>query len=46
MLREAMPAAEFAGIAQGGHMAPLTNPEPVNAAITRFLSRAQGGDGD
>lgn len=39
MLRDAMPRAEFAGIAQGGHMAPLTNPDPVNDAIARFLAR-------
>lgn len=40
MLRAAMPHADVADIPQGGHMAPLTNPDPVNDAIAQFLARA------
>jgi pimeloyl-ACP methyl ester carboxylesterase len=45
MLRAAMPQASEAEIASGGHMAPLTNPDPVNAAIARFLEGAADGAG-
>jgi 3-oxoadipate enol-lactonase len=35
----AIPDAEFAVIPQAGHMSPLEQPVPVNAAIERFLGR-------
>lgn len=34
---EKIPGARFEAIPHAGHMAPLENPEPVNAAITAFL---------
>lgn len=34
---EKIPGARFEAIPDAGHMAPLENPEPVNAAITAFL---------
>jgi pimeloyl-ACP methyl ester carboxylesterase len=37
-LAERMPAARFVEIADAGHMAPLENPEAVNAAIREFLA--------
>lgn len=37
LLRTALPNAAFTEIADGGHMSPLTNPEPVNAAVDEFL---------
>ena len=40
MIGAAMPQAAKAEIESGGHMSPLTNPEPVNAAIDRFLCEA------
>ena len=39
MIGAAMPSAIQVEIAGGGHMSPLTNPEPVNAAIEDFLVR-------
>lgn len=43
MLRAAMSDADVAEIERGGHMSPITNPEPVNAAIARFLAAAPRG---
>jgi pimeloyl-ACP methyl ester carboxylesterase len=37
MLHGVMPDATLAEIDSGGHMSPLTNPGPVNAAIARFI---------
>ncbi len=41
MLAAAMPHAAESEIASGGHMSPLTNPEPVNEAIEAFLDQTQ-----
>lgn len=38
LLRGALPDATIVEIGSGGHMSPLTNPEPVNAAIARFIA--------
>jgi pimeloyl-ACP methyl ester carboxylesterase len=35
-----MPRAAELEIESGGHMSPLTNPEPVNDAIESFLAGA------
>ena len=40
MLAAAMPRAAELEIESGGHMSPLTNPEPVNDAIESFLAGA------
>lgn len=40
MIRTALPDAEAADIASGGHMAPIVNPDPVNDAIVAFLDGA------
>lgn len=37
IMAEAIPNAELVEIPDAGHLAPLENPEPVNAAILRFL---------
>lgn len=37
LLRPVLPNATLAEIASGGHMSSLTNPEPVNEAVDRFL---------
>lgn len=37
LMREQLRDCEFVEIAHGGHMAPVTNPDPVNAAIKAFL---------
>ena len=37
LLRPVLPNATLVEIESGGHMSPLTNPEPVNAAIEHFL---------
>ena len=39
LLRTALPDPTFVEIASGGHMSPLTNPEPVNAAVDVFLKK-------
>jgi pimeloyl-ACP methyl ester carboxylesterase len=39
LLRGALPDPAFVEIPGGGHMSPLTNPEPVNAAVTSFLNK-------
>jgi pimeloyl-ACP methyl ester carboxylesterase len=39
LLRDRFPAHAFAEIEGAGHLAPLTHPEPVNAAIAAFLER-------
>ena len=36
-IAEAMPNAQFEVIPEAGHMSPLENPKPVNAAIHEFL---------
>lgn len=38
-LAELIPDAEFVEIPEAGHMAPMENPDAVNAAIKRFLDR-------
>jgi pimeloyl-ACP methyl ester carboxylesterase len=40
LIVERMDRPEFAEVAGGGHMSPVTNPEPVNTAIRQFLDRA------
>jgi pimeloyl-ACP methyl ester carboxylesterase len=43
LIAAALPNAARVEIASGGHMSPITNPEPVNEAIERFLDgRPQG----
>ncbi|HKY86894.1 MAG TPA: alpha/beta hydrolase [Pseudorhodoplanes sp.] len=37
LLHPVLPNATLVEIASGGHMSPLTNPEPVNEAVDRFL---------
>ena len=37
LLRGVLPNAAFVEIADGGHMSPLTNPDPVNEAVDEFL---------
>lgn len=39
LLLERVPKQTFVQIERGGHMSPVTNSEPVNAAIDRFLAR-------
>lgn len=39
LLHEAIPEAELVEIPGAGHMAPVTHPEPVNAAIEAHLAR-------
>ncbi len=39
LLRDALPHPALAEIADGGHMSPLTNPAPVNAAVEEFLEK-------
>jgi len=39
LLRDRFPAHAFVEIEGAGHLAPLTHPEPVNAAIEDFLER-------
>ncbi|MGZ4145307.1 MAG: alpha/beta fold hydrolase, partial [Actinomycetota bacterium] len=34
---EKIPGARFVAVPGGGHVAPMENPEAVNAAITEFL---------
>jgi 3-oxoadipate enol-lactonase len=36
-LAEAIPGGRFVSIPEAGHLAPLENPEPANAAILEFL---------
>lgn len=40
LIRGVLPNASLAEIENGGHMSPLTNPEPVNDAIERFVQRS------
>jgi pimeloyl-ACP methyl ester carboxylesterase len=42
LIRPHLPNVRFAEIEDGGHMSPLTNPEPVNAAVEAFLERLPG----
>jgi pimeloyl-ACP methyl ester carboxylesterase len=37
-LASACRRGEFVGIPSAGHMAPMENPEAVNAAMARFLA--------
>jgi pimeloyl-ACP methyl ester carboxylesterase len=37
LLADALPNRTLIEIGHGGHMSPLTNPEPVNAAVAAFL---------
>ncbi len=39
LIRQRLNDHEFVTIAKGGHMSPVTNPEPVNEAIESFLNR-------
>ncbi|HEY8612859.1 MAG TPA: alpha/beta hydrolase [Roseomonas sp.] len=39
LLQDAIPGASIADIPNASHMAPITHPEPVNAAIAAHLSR-------
>jgi pimeloyl-ACP methyl ester carboxylesterase len=39
LLRGVLPNPHFVEIPDGGHMSPLTNPEPVNAAVEEFLEK-------
>lgn len=41
LLRGALPDVAVVEIDGGGHMSPLTNPAPVNAAIARFIAGRQ-----
>lgn len=43
LLRPVLPDAALVEIESGGHMSPLTNPEPVNAAIAQFLDAQAHG---
>ncbi len=45
LLRAALAAAAVVEIDGGGHMSPLTNPGPVNAAIARFIADRQNQAG-
>lgn len=36
-IADAIPGAEFVSISDAGHLAPFEQPDPVNAAIRRFL---------
>ena len=38
LIGAALPNARIAEVASGGHMSPLTNPDPVNDEIERFLA--------
>ena len=39
LLAALLPNCELVEVAHGGHMSPLTNPDPVNAAIEAFVSK-------
>jgi pimeloyl-ACP methyl ester carboxylesterase len=39
LLAATLPRAELQEFPELGHMGPVTDPEPVNAAIARFLER-------
>ena len=39
LLAATLPRVEVQEFAELGHMGPVTHPEPVNAAIARFLER-------
>jgi pimeloyl-ACP methyl ester carboxylesterase len=41
LIAEALPSVELVEIAEGGHMSPLTNPEPVNDAIETFIAGSE-----
>jgi pimeloyl-ACP methyl ester carboxylesterase len=43
-LAAGLPAAEELVVVEGGHAACLTNPEPVNRAIVRFLTSLRTED--
>jgi pimeloyl-ACP methyl ester carboxylesterase len=37
-IAERLPSARYVEVADAGHMAPLEQPAPVNAAIREFLA--------
>jgi pimeloyl-ACP methyl ester carboxylesterase len=39
LIAGALPNHALAEVSHGGHMSPLTNPEPVNIAVSAFLDR-------
>ena len=41
LIGAALPNAQIAEVASGGHMSPITNPDAVNDAIERFLVAAR-----
>ena len=41
-MAQAIHGAQFVEIPNAGHMAPLENPDAVNAAISRFLASLKG----
>ena len=45
VLAKTLPRAEVIEFEGLGHMGPVTHPEVVNEAISRFLARHSGGDG-
>ena len=42
MIARALPRASRVEIGSGGHMSPLTNPEPVNEAVVQFINQVSG----
>lgn len=42
MIAQELPQAARAEIVLGGHMSPLTNPEPVNDVVEQFINRVSG----
>jgi pimeloyl-ACP methyl ester carboxylesterase len=45
LIGAALPDARIAEVASGGHMSPLTNPDPVNDLIERFVMNRRSPDG-
>ena len=43
VLLPVLPRAQAVGFPGLGHMAPITHPEAINAAVAKFLSEAQPG---
>ena len=41
LIGAALPDAQMAEVASGGHMSPITNPDAVNAEIERFLGNVR-----
>jgi pimeloyl-ACP methyl ester carboxylesterase len=42
MIAQALPRVSRVEIGNGGHMSPLTNPEPVNEAVAQFINQVSG----